>query len=138
MIQKELLIIFVHILMGYSYGFINNLISFKKRHIIYEILFAIIYIGVYILIYEKYINKMSVYLFLIMIISYIFYLQFQKRIAKQISNFYHLISTLKKVINFILIPPLFKYIIKLLKTKYSSYIYFKRHPWKKIGKLELF
>lgn len=134
--MNEYLFILIHIFFGYILSFIYRLISFKKRMILKDILFSLAYTFAYI----KFISTIcqaNFYLILIMILSFMFFV-INFSYNKIIKPLYDLILYIKKILIYILIPPIIKYIIHKIKGKISLIKYYKKYPYKKKSRYELF
>ncbi len=134
--MNEYLYILIHISFGYILSFLYKLISFKKRTIIKDILFSLGYIFVYI----KFIGTIcqaNFYLILIMLVTFtLFMIKFSYN--KIIRPFYDLMFYIKKLSLYLLLPPIIKYIIHIIKNKFAMIKYYKKYPYKKKSPYELF
>lgn len=137
-VRFELLLIILHALLGYLFGYIYLLESFRKKSVIKDSLFSLFYIIFYLKLLDSFIIETNYYLLIISFICFLLTLRLKSRLSKQFTRIYAFFSFLLKLLKTIAIPK----ILVIAKNKYKINRQlrkkYKQYPWPKNSSWELF
>lgn len=132
----EYLLLLINLSYGYLLGFILRLIRYPKISYFKEIVFSFFYIGFYIKLIDVIMINTNLYLIAFVFIG--FYLGYQYYYQKSIYDFYELIIFSKKLFIMLIKPPFIKIIHNKIASIKEQRQYYKKHPYLKRNKYELF
>lgn len=132
----EYFLLLLNLSYGYILGFILRFIRYKKISPFKDILYSVFYIYFYIILIDKVMIKTNPYLVSMLIIGFI--IGYKYYYKNSIKEFYELLTLTKKITIKILKPPFIAMIYKAIKNHKAKKIYYKKHPYLKKNKYELF
>lgn len=137
-VRFELILMLLHAALGYLFGYIYLLESFKKKSIFKDSLFSLFYIILYLKLLDSFIIQTNYYLLIISLISFLLTLRLKNRLSKHFTRIYALFNFLLKLLKTIAIPRIL--IIAKNKHKINRQIRkkYKQYPWPKNSSWELF
>ncbi len=138
MINTEFAKLIIHITLGFFYGYVYSFLNFKKRSFIKDSFFSLLYISLYFILIDKIFITTHPYLILIMFISFMLTLKIRSIFKSNINNIYYIIRIIYIFIKKILIPPIILKFRRHLKKRKDLRTYYKKFPYLKKSKYELF